>query len=263
MIDWSLTEAADSAVPTDRTMDELVPLLAAALADPDPAVRDGAPYAVLSAWISRSVIPAPLRRALGARMASRFEDPRVQARTFAPLVLDMLVEAGDFAPEWVAAFEHWYPAEHDLRGHDAELGWLHAVAHGADLLATFGLHPEVAPERMLALAAARLTAPTAHVWDQLEDDRLARAVGRVLTRPDLTESQAIGWLAPLAEHFGSDTLATPVPAEFSNCLRTLRLLYVLADRGVRARSEAPPRALTHPEAVKAALADALDRMVRR
>ncbi|MFI5531982.1 DUF2785 domain-containing protein [Kitasatospora sp. NPDC051853] len=263
MIDWNLIEAADFAVPGGRTADELTPLLSAALADPDPAVRDGAPYAVLAAWIERGTISAPRRLALGAEMATRFEDPRVEARAFAPLVLDMLVGAGDFTPDWVPAFERWYPAERDLRGHDAGLGWLHAVAHGADLLASLGLHPEVAPERMLALAAARLAAPTTHVWDQLEDDRLARAVGRVLTRPDLTESRSIAWLAPLAEHFGSDRLVMPVPAEFGNCLRTLRLLYVLADRGVRARSEAPQRALTHAGAVKAALADTLDRMVRR
>ena len=116
---------------------------------------------------------------------------------------------------------------------------------------------------MLALAAARLTAPTDHVYDQLEDDRLARAVARVLTRADLTESDATGWLDAVSDRFGSDRIVTPVPAHLTNCLRTLRLLYILADRGVRPTSEQPAVPLRHPEAVKAAVARTLDRIVKR
>ncbi|WP_405365628.1 DUF2785 domain-containing protein [Kitasatospora sp. NBC_00039] len=264
MTDWSRIEADDCAVPADRSLEELVRELSAALADPDPSVRDGAPYAVLSTWIERGVIPTPRRLALGDEMAARFLDPEIQARTFAPLVLDMLVEKGDFNSAWVAAFEQWYPAEQDLRGHDEKLGWLHAVAHGADLLDRFGRHPDVDPVRMLHLAAARLTAPTDHVLDQLEDDRLARAVARVLTRTDMSEHDATAWLDPIGARFGADRLSTPVPAHVTNCLRTLRLLYVLADRGVRPPgTDAAPEALHHAAAVKERVAAVLDRIVKR
>ncbi|KQX57347.1 MULTISPECIES: DUF2785 domain-containing protein [unclassified Streptomyces] len=263
MIDWKKVAATDCAVPADAPMDDLVRELSRALADPDPLVRDGEPYGVLATWIERGTIPAPRRLELGHEMAARFTDPRVEARTFAPLVLDMLVSAGDFETGWVDAFEQWYPAERDLRGHDGTLGWLHAVAHGADLLGTFGRHPEVAPTRMLDLAAARLTAPTDHVYDQLEDDRLARAVALVLTRTDLSESDSVDWLEPIADRFGADRVSTPVPAHLSNCLRTLRLLYLLADRGVRPTSELPQEPLHHREAVKSGVAAVLDRIVRR
>ncbi|MFJ9458432.1 DUF2785 domain-containing protein [Kitasatospora sp. NPDC101447] len=263
MIDWKSIEAADCAVPAGPPVDDVVDELSRALADPDPLVRDGAPYAVLATWIARGVIGASRRLELGDEMAARFTDPRIEARTFAPLVLDMLVSAGDFKAGWVDAFERWYPAEHDLRGHDDVLGWLHAVAHGADLLASFGRHREVAPVRMLELAAARLTAPTDHVFDQLEDDRLARAVARVLTRTDLTEREAVDWLEPIADRFGADRLSTPVPAHLSNCLRTLRLLYVLADRGVRPAPDQPAQPLAHRDAVKSAVAAVLDRIVKR
>ncbi|MEF9881481.1 DUF2785 domain-containing protein [Streptomyces sp. P9-A4] len=263
MIDWKSVEAADCAVPAEPPMDDLVRELSRALADPDPRIRDGEPYGVLETWIARGTIPAPRRLELGDEMAARFTDPRVEARTFAPLVLGMLVSAGDFRAGWVDAFERWYPAERDLRGHDGTLGWLHAVAHGADLLGTFGRHPEVAPVRMLDLAAARLTAPTDHVYDQLEDDRLARAVARVLTRADLSERDSVDWLAPIADTFGADRVSTPVPAHLSNALRTLRLLYVLADRGVRPTSELPPEPLHHREAVKSGVAAVLDRIVKR
>jgi hypothetical protein len=38
---------------------------------------------------------------------------------------------------WYAAYSAWYPAERVTRGWDDELGWLHAVAHGADVASTF------------------------------------------------------------------------------------------------------------------------------
>ncbi|MFD0574473.1 DUF2785 domain-containing protein [Kitasatospora gansuensis] len=177
----------------------------------------------------------------------------------------MLVEKGDFRPGWVDSFERWYPTEQDLRGHDEQLGWLHAVAHGADLLDRFGRHRKVSPVRMLDLAAARLTAPTDHVFDQLEDDRLARAIARILTRPDLSEHDATAWLTAIGTRFGTGTgrIGVPVPAHLSNCLRTLRLLYVLADRGVRPSAASAPRALPHREAVKGRLAEVLDLIVKR
>ncbi|MFJ3788696.1 DUF2785 domain-containing protein [Kitasatospora sp. NPDC090091] len=263
MIDWNRIEAADCAVPTDLPTDALVGELSHALADPDPLVRDGAACTVLATWIERGVVDRPRRLALGDEMAARFGHPEVQARTFAPLVLDMIVAQGDVRPAWVDAFARWYPAEQDLRGHDEKLGWLHAAAHGADLLARLGCHPEVDPVRMLELAAARLTAPTDHVFDQLEDDRLARAIGRVLTRTDLGERAATAWLEPVAARYGADRITVPVPAGLTNCLRTLRLLYIMADRGVRPNSESAPQAIHHREAVKAGVADVLDRIVKR
>lgn len=263
MIDWSSIEDAAFAVAADRPMEELVQGLSGALADPDPLIRDGAAYSVLSTWIERGVIDEPRRLALGDEMAARFADREVQARTFAPLVLDMLVSNGDFRGGWVTAFERWYPNESDLRGHHGELGWLHAVAHGADLLGRFGCHPEVVPARMLDLAATRLTAHTEHVFDQLEGDRLARAVARILTRSDMSERDATAWLDPIGACFGADRIRTPVPAHLTNCLRTLRMLYVLADRGVRASDVSPPQALHHREAVKARLASVLDLIVKR
>lgn len=208
-------------------VDELIEMLRSR----DPVTRDRIAYSALV-----SVIPhleSPLRQRLGDAMAERLSDPEVQARTFAPLILDALVEAGEFDPSWVAAFEDWYPAEQDLRGHDAELGWLHAVAHGADLLGTFGFRcSAVAPERMLAIGVQRLLAKTDYVLRDQEDDRLAYALALTLTREELTEHSATAWLSPVAADFASGEPG-PVPAHATNTMRTLRLLYLLVDRGVR------------------------------
>ncbi len=223
MIDWTALPELD---PSEAELAAVV----AALRSPDPVERDERAYSRLVGWVPG--LAAERRLALGDAMAARFQDPEIQARAFAPLVLGRLVRTGALRPGWLDAFTRWYPAETDLRGHHPELGWLHAVAHGADLLAAFGQHPEVDPEPLLALGAARLLAPTGHVFDAMEDDRLGFALALSLTRPDLTPAQSVGWLDAVAEVFATGRPG-PMPAEVSNTLRTLRVVHLLAACGVR------------------------------
>lgn len=247
MINW---DEIDSAPPTA----DLLAGVSAALRSPDPLVRDGLAYEQLCRWIPG--LGPELLLPLGDEMAGRLSDPEIQARTFAALALTEVVEAGGYRPQWLAAFARWYPAETDLRGLDPELGWLHAVAHGADLLAAFGRSPLVAdPTPLLELGAARLLAPTGHVLDALEDDRLGRALALVLTRGELTERQALGWLDTVAA--APARRPGTVAATVSNTLRTLRVLYLLADRGVRPSRGAGPLPLVHAAALKRRLAEVL------
>ena len=233
MTDWTTIRANDFALPADAAVPPLLAELVEMLASPDPDVRDGIAYPALATWVDAGVVPDDMIRPLGDTMAARLSDERVQARTFAPLVLAVIVARREVVePAWVDSFERWYAAESDLRGHDSSLGWLHAVAHGADLLGELGVRPEVSPRRMLDLAATRLLTPVDAVWRDQEHDRLAHAVGTVLTRPDLALEDAQGWLDPLASLLASGEPG-PVPAHVSNTLHTLRMLYLLVDRGVR------------------------------
>jgi hypothetical protein len=92
----------------------------------------------------------------------------------------------------------------------------------------------------------------------LEDDRLAYALARVLTRPELTQAQSVGWLDRVDEMFASGRPG-PVPAEASNTIRTLWLLHLCAVRGIRPtrRRDEPPVPLTHAGAVGERLAELL------
>jgi hypothetical protein len=257
---WREIADADFAVPGGPDLDGpglegLAAELAEALADPDPGVRDGPAYAVLATWLSRGVLDDQLT-SLGETMMARFSDPRVQARTFAPLVLAWVVERGGFDDQWVHAFERWYPDETQVRGYDEKLGWLHAVAHGADLLGVLGRHPRVEPEQMLILAARRMLADTEYVWRDQEDDRLGYAIALTLGRPELTVAQSTSWLDLIDERFATGEPG-PVPAYASNTMRTLRMLYLLADRGVRATPEGAAEPLAHRDEVKQRLARTL------
>ncbi|MDM4719179.1 DUF2785 domain-containing protein [Micromonospora sp. WMMA1363] len=235
----------------------LIAELALCLKDPDPQVRDGYPYVVLRTWIERDVIAGERRASLGDEMAARFTDPQTEARTFAPLVLDMIVSRGDFRQTWLDAFTAWYPAELDLRGYDEKLGWLHAVAHGADLLGAFGRHPGVEPAAMLDLAAARMLTPTGYLYAEREDDRLARAIALTLTRPELTPDRSVCWLDAIGADLRAVASGT-TPVYVSNALRTLRMLYLLADRGVPAQASGTRRPLAHADAVKQRLVEVLE-----
>ncbi|MFE2109691.1 DUF2785 domain-containing protein [Kitasatospora sp. NPDC059463] len=247
MINWTEIETAE---PTP----DLLAAVSAALRSRDSGTRDTHAYEQLCRWVP--LLTPERRLALGDEMAERLSDPEIQARTFAPLVLAELVDAGAHRPAWLDAFAHWYVTETDLRGWDAELGWLHAVAHGADLLGALGRSPLVAdPAPLLELASARLLAPTDHVLDAMEDDRLGRAVGQVLTRPELTERQALAWLDPIAATGRREPGV--VPATVSNTLRTLRVVYLLTDRGVRPAPGAEPLALRHAAALRERLAEVL------
>ncbi|MFE0512986.1 DUF2785 domain-containing protein [Streptomyces sp. NPDC058964] len=229
--------------------------LVADLRSPDPAVRDDGACLAAARWIP--VLDATERYGLGDSVARHFSDTAVQARAFAPLVLARIVEAGEWREEWWRAFSGWYPAETDLRGHDPGLGWVHAAAHGADLLAALAEHPGQQPSPLIECAVARLLAPTDHLFDAQEDDRIAYALARILCRPDLTEAQSVQWLTPVSEAFRTGAPG-PVPAWASNTMRTLRMLYVLTDRGVgRRNTDEAPRTPTHREPVLGALARTL------
>ncbi|MEU0835548.1 DUF2785 domain-containing protein [Streptomyces sp. NPDC056231] len=256
MTNWREIYETDCALPAGRRLDDLTAELADALGDPDPEVRDSYPYAVLDTWIRRGVIDGDRRLALGDLMAERFTDPRIQAKTFAPLVLKMIVSQGCPRPEWLKAFAAWYRSETDLRGRDEKLGWLHAVAHGADLLGVCGLRPEVDPEPLLGLAAERLLATTDYLFAEREDDRLAKAIALVLTRPDLTPERSTAWLSEIGAALAPYERG-PIPVWASNTVRTLRALYVLADLGVSAERGGYPVPLAHGDAVKAQVAAVL------
>jgi hypothetical protein len=87
----------------------------------------------------------------------------------------------------------------------------------------------------------------------MEDDRLGYALAATLTREDLSDSDATSWLDPALR-----ALSQPVEGispELTNTLRTLRVLYVLADHGVRVGDEKLLTRIPRREQVKTKLAD--------
>lgn len=260
LLDWPSIAADDfscpEAVPAPRIADELSTMLVS----PDPAIRDDYAYTAAARWIREGRLDAVLET-LGDSATGRFTHPEIQARTFAPLVLCSVLTRGASVPglvpeeaaeRWSAGFSAWYPAEEDTRGWDDSLGWLHAVAHGADAAAAFAKALPHRRTELLELCARRMTAPQAdYRYTQLEDARLARALTRILLSPGLTSEQATGWLTVVAQalHGGGPG---PVPVWAFNTFATLQSLHLHVTRGIT-DGGAPP----HAEAVAAEVTDLL------
>jgi len=265
--DWPAIIAADFVVPPGHALPDLVDELLVALCSPDPALRDEQAYPVLTAWIMAGHLDGQLTR-LGEQVIGLLAHPQIQARTFAALILAALVHRDTAAAvldtqsllRWTDSFADWWLAETDLRGWDDQLGWLHAVAHGADVIGELGLSPRLGGDnlaRLLDLACARLLAPTSYVFAHQEDDRAALAMATILARSELTAAAATGWLGPVRRYLEASRPG-PVSAPAANTMRTLRSLYLMADRGFRpdpdqSEKHIPP----HRAEILAALGDVL------
>jgi hypothetical protein len=113
--------------------------------------------------------------------------------------------------------------ERDLRGYVAGKGWAHAVAHGADALATLAVSPHVATPELtviLDVIADRVLAKVATPYSHGEADRLARATMTVLRR-DLVPLRVVEpWVARIGA-----SAAVPAP-DAGNAEAYLRALYL-------------------------------------
>ncbi|MGW3910020.1 DUF2785 domain-containing protein [Streptomyces sp. NPDC005070] len=236
---WSSITAEDfpfpEGVPAARISDEL----SAMLVSPDPTVRDDQAYTAAARWIGEGRLDDVLEN-LGDTAAGRFTHPEIQARTFAPLVLRCVLARTVAAPgtvpkaaveRWYAPFTTWYLTERDTRGWDDSLGWLHAVAHGADAAATFAQALPGRCAELLELCARRMTAATDYRYVQLEDARLARGIGLILLVPGLSAEQATGWLSVVAKALETGGHG-PVPPWAFNTFATLQSLHLHLTRGL-------------------------------
>ncbi len=227
------------------------------LACPDPDVRDGWAYSELAAGIESGRFDGDRERIRAAAL-THLAAEQVQARTFAPLILAWLVGAGDRDRDAFEAVARWYPAEADTRGYDERLGWLHAVAHGADYLGECARTRIATASQVLDVLAARLLGP-GPAWHEQEYARVARAA--VIALGGATEAESAGWLDPMnaaLESFEQSSPSGRPPAWLHNAYTTCTTLYTAlseqprdGDTGIR---------VDHADTARGALARPIARM---
>ncbi|MDX6301826.1 MAG: hypothetical protein QOF53_3040 [Nocardioidaceae bacterium] len=174
-------------------MSNRLDVLLAGLASEDPSVRDGWAYEELAAGIDQGRFAGDIDL-IRATAVTRLLSDQVQVRTFAPLILTWLVHSGDRDRDAFDAVASWYLSETDTRGYDVHLGWLHAVAHGADYLGACAAAGIARGPEVLEILVRRMLAGGA-VWQDMENARVAAAAALALARCDREESTA--WLAPI------------------------------------------------------------------
>ncbi|HEY6934615.1 MAG TPA: DUF2785 domain-containing protein [Marmoricola sp.] len=231
------------------------------LASEDPAVRDGWAYEELAEGIADGRFSSDLER-IRATAVTRLRSTEIQARAFAPLILTWLVDAGDRDRDAFDAVTSWYLAETDTRGYDSHLGWLHAVAHGADYLGTCVVSGIATGPEVLEILARRIVTP-GEAWRDQEDARVALAAAHALSLCD--QAQSTAWLALLdaaLQTFEQSAAQREVgdrpPAWLHNLFSACATLYVVLAEQPRSGEENLD--VPHADVVRAGLAQVIARM---
>lgn len=228
---WQAVAAKEFAVPAGVPLPTLLDELTQMLGHVDPELRDDLAYSTLANWIYRQrIVPVDERvRLLGAwekNLVAGVGETNTDAvlrRSFSALALGVLVildnEAGYLDR---SQFEHllsssltYLREERDVRGFDARVGWMHSVAHTADLIKFLARSRHLQPAGQAQILTAistkwnGMTTPLVHG----EDERMARAVLSLAARPDFDEAAYAAWLkamtprrttAPTAETLATD-----------------------------------------------------------
>ena len=203
-------------MPAGASLPALVAELDGYLGAPDPELRDDIGYSTLAAWIYRQkVVPVELRRSLLTTwsvnltrgIGERGTDS-VLRRSFSALALGIIAITDNEAPflekaefdRLLAAGMAYLGDERDIRGFDPAKGWIHTVAHTADLLKFLGRsrHLQPAQQGLILRAIADKVGAVDEVFTHGEDERLARAVLSIAARPDFDEAAFRTWLSSLA-----------------------------------------------------------------
>jgi hypothetical protein len=195
------------AIPANFTADEVTAVLMECLASPDSELRDTYGFEILSRWIRRGTLKVDSLKRMMTTLIPNLKigigergTNSAFRRTFSALILSELARQENLAPylefsEVKALLEaglNYLPAEQDLRGFDKQLGYVHGVAHGADLLFRLAgnSHLEKTDLARILEAVRSKVAPvgkTSYAFG--EDERLSRVVIAVLARGVLNAAE--------------------------------------------------------------------------
>jgi hypothetical protein len=213
---WQTIVSHEYKPPEGSSVRDLAMELNSYLGSPDPQLRDGFAYSILTAWMTRvHALDAETIRSLAHTWLKNIDHidsaptNAVLLRSFSTLMLSIVVARDNAEPFLTVDEFHdilngalaYSQAETDLRGFDPRLGWIHATAHTADLLKFLARSRYITPpdqSSVLAAIAHRLqSAPTVFVYG--EDERLARATLSVVLRKDFDAAAFSEWIKTLRQ----------------------------------------------------------------
>lgn len=271
--DWEAIVAAGYEVPEGQSPYELLVQLGEYFGSPDPHLRDDLGYGISAHWIVRRKLCDGNELAeLSQRWRAGLEpglgsagDELALRRSFSALALS-LIAARDAADALLPEGElraltddsiAWFERERDTRAFDPQLGWVHATAHGADLLKFLARNPRNGPAelaRILDAIALRCARPEDAAWTAGEDERIARALAAVALRAELDPQRLERFLESLLAVAARARTAVVVEpralAAEQNAVHVLRTLHALLSTA----ENLPTHAVIAADAVRRATA---------
>lgn len=178
------------------------------LNSPNSELRDDIAYGLFSTWLRDEQLSAErqqfLLQRLSANLGSASAELSLQ-RSFSALIISELLRADALRAfmtpsqreQLLQTSVQALRVERDFRGWEEGLGWVHPIAHMADVMWRFALHPTLTEaQATLILSAVRGKASTAESFYHFnEGDRLARPIAILLRRGALSSSAWLNWLA--------------------------------------------------------------------
>jgi len=212
---WRAIPKNRFAVPDGQPVYPLLRELSGYLGSKDPELRDDLAYSIIAVWIHRQKdVSAVELDSLADEWIGNLRigigesgTDTVLKRSFSALCLSTLAERDSKAPflgeqryrELLTGALAYLKDERDLRGFDPVLGWIHATAHTADLLAALAANALFRIEdqaRVLEAIATRLL--SAHeIFAYGEQDGLALAAATIARRKDFDASAFDRWVTAL------------------------------------------------------------------
>lgn len=201
-MDWAELARNNYTVPENVNPIDFLPELFEMLGNPDPQIRDEQAYSTLAHWIRAGYLDVALRE-VGDECATNLQSQNVLLRSFSALILGESLRrhrinpflAGHIPAIWVQCWNRWYSSEPDVRSFEEGIGWIHTVAHGADVAYQIALLDtsndglrhltESLTERFLSLPS---------YLNQGEDDRLALAMLAILSQPNFEPEDIQHWM---------------------------------------------------------------------
>jgi uncharacterized protein DUF2785 len=236
--------------PTTRApADSLAVALVACLKSPNSELRDEIAYELFTYWLRSDRLADNTRRALLRDLTGTMSRPPAARpdnssldRSFSALVLSELMRSDAQKPfmtgeERDVLLDNAIAAlgrENDFRGLDAELGWVHPVAHMSDLLWRFALHPDTSSTQaeLILIAVGSKIAPDGAIYSFNEGDRLARIVTTIARRKIVDAELVARWISsfetPQSMEKWSDAFQSP--AGMSELHNTKQFLRALSDQ---------------------------------
>ena len=190
------------------------------LGEADPELRDGLAYGALSTWMRRNELAPETLREVRERLYTMLAQPDPQGFRwpFAALVLSEVARTDRVNP-WMTPAERtamvlravtYLDSVRDYRGFEADEGWRHGVAHGADWLLQLTLNPSLDGPQLHRIvdAIGQQAVPAsgvAYVFG--EPQRLAAPLVSAARRGVRDEAGWKAWFAALLPRLGAPSLA--------------------------------------------------------
>ncbi len=235
----------EQATTAELAANDLAPELVSCLGSPDPELRDSIGYELFTYWLRQDKLTDETRAALLAELSSemsRGSEGSTLSRSFSALILSEVMRSDAIKPFMTDAERQTLldatinalEQEKDFRGLEADIGWVHPIAHMADLLWRFALHPATSTEQASKIldGVRSKVAPTEVSYSFNEGDRLARVVATLIQNEVMDAGRIGDWIRTFETPYAMDTWSNAFksPAGMAELHNTKQFLRALADQ---------------------------------